>query len=205
MTTPLDTVPDRGRQVELRSGRRVHVVEAGEGPPGFGQSEPVRVPRERLRDAAVEFVDEILDALALKTPALAGNSMGGTWGLWHALARPARVRRLVLLGSAPLLPGTRPPVPLRVTAANLAELRAVISPFGFRPGARIDPDALRRLSVPALLIWGDRDPVGTVEVAQATARLMPQARLELLPAGHVPYLGHPERVAELVSAFVRSP
>jgi pimeloyl-ACP methyl ester carboxylesterase len=182
----------------------------------------------------------------------------GTWGLWYALARPEWVRRLVLLGSAPLLPGTRPPVPLRVTAAplvgellprvvkpnrklvirlmasmgerdtivrypelieslvaaardpinsaaNLAELRAVISPLGFRRSARIAPDELRRLTVPTLLIWGDHDPVGAVEVAQATASLIPEAQLEVLPAGHVPYLGHPERASELVATFVRLP
>jgi pimeloyl-ACP methyl ester carboxylesterase len=226
--------------------------------PGFGLSEPVRVPRERFRDAAVEFLDEVLDKLGLQTSALAGNSMGGTWAIWYALARPERVHRLVLLGSAPLLPGTRPPVPLRVTAAplvgdllphvvkpsrkllvrlmasmgeqdtivrypqlieslvavardpiasaaNLAELRAIISPIGFRPSARMDRDELRRLNVPTLLIWGDHDPVGTAEVARETARLIPRAQLELLPAGHVPYLGHPQRVTELVSAFVRSP
>lgn len=39
-------------------------------------------------------------------------------------------------------------------AANLAELRAVIVPFGFRPSARIAPDELRRLTVPMLLIAG---------------------------------------------------
>ena len=43
--------------------------------------------------------------------------MGGTWGLWYALARPDRVRGLALLGSAPLLPGTRVPAPLRVAAS----------------------------------------------------------------------------------------
>jgi len=226
--------------------------------PGFGLSEPVRVARQRFRDAAVQFLDEVLDELGLQTPALAGNSTGGTWALWYARARPERVRRLVLLGSAPLLPGTRPPVSLRVTAAplvgdllphvvkanrkllvrlmgsmgeedtivrypelieslvaaardpinsaaNLAELRAVISPFGFRPSARIAPDDLRRLSVPTLLIWGDHDPVGTADVARETARLGPRAQLELLLAGHVPYLGHPQRVAELLSTFIRSP
>ena len=226
--------------------------------PGFGCSEPVRVPRERFRDAAVEFLDEVLDEVGLKTSAFAGNSMGGTWALWYALARPERVRRLVLLGSAPLLPGTRPPIPLRVnaaplvgdllprvvkpnrnmllrlmasmgekdtivrypeliesivaaardpiaSAANLAELRAIISPLGFRPSAMIQPDELRRLNVPTLLIWGDHDPVGTAEVARETARLMPRAQLELLPAGHVPYLGHPQRVSELLTTFIRSP
>ena len=279
----------RSRFIETRAGRRVHLLEFGEGPPvlylhgtntsslsllpvlerlravraiaadrpGFGLSEPVRAPRGRFRKAAVEFVDEIADALGLGTFAIAGNSMGGTWALWYALARPDRVSRLALLGSAPLLPGTRPPLPLRAMAtpvigevlarvmkpsakmvvrllssmgekdtivrypdliesvvaagrdpvasdANLAELREVISPIGFRSAMRVSPEDLRRLRVPTLLIWGDHDPVGAVEVAQATARLIPEAQLELLPAGHVPYLGHPERVSDLLSEFVRS-
>jgi pimeloyl-ACP methyl ester carboxylesterase len=225
--------------------------------PGFGRSEAVPVPRERFRDAAVRFVEDLLDELGLQAAALAGNSMGGTWGIWYALARPERVSRLVLLGSAPLLPGTRPPLPLRViatpligdlldrvvkpdrelllrlmaamgerdtivrypelidslvagardpqaSAVNRAELRAVITPMGFRRSARLDAEALRRLQVPTLLIWGERDPVGGAEVARTVARLMPQARLELLPAGHVPYLGHPDRVARLLADFVRS-
>jgi pimeloyl-ACP methyl ester carboxylesterase len=292
MTIPstTDRLSSRDRHIEPRSGRRVHVIELGEGPPvvflhgsstsslsllpvlerlegvraiavdrpGFGLSEPVRVPRERFRDAAVEFLDGVLDELGLQMSAFAGNSMGGTWAVWYALARPERVCRLVLLGSAPLLPGTRPPVPLRVTAAplvgdllphvikpnrklllrlmasmgekdtivlypeliqslvaaardpvasaaNLAELRAVITPIGFRSSARIDPNELRRLNVPTLLLWGDHDPVGTADVARETARLIPRAQLQLLPAGHVPYLGHPQLVSESLAAFVRSP
>jgi pimeloyl-ACP methyl ester carboxylesterase len=139
--------------------------------------------------------------------ALAGNSMGGTWALWYALARPERVRGLVLLGSAPPLPGTRPPVPLRVTAAplvgdllphlvkpnrellirlmasmgekdtivrypqlieslgaaarepinsaaNLAELQAIMSPFRFRRSARIAPDEHRRDVADLWLFFG---------------------------------------------------
>jgi pimeloyl-ACP methyl ester carboxylesterase len=285
----LDASPARSREIQLRSGRRVHVIEAGEGPPvvllhgsstsslsllpllerlegvraiavdrpGFGLSEPAHVPRARFRDAAIEFLDEVVDELALETSALAGNSMGGTWALWYALARPERVSRLVLLGSAPLLPGTRPPPPLRVMATpvvgdlltrlvkpdpkmlvrllasvgekdtiirypdliealvavggdpvastvNLAELRATISPLGFRRSFRVQPDELRRLTVPALVLWGDHDPVGRVEVARAAARLIPEVQLEVLPAGHVPYLGNPDRVSELLSTFVRS-
>jgi pimeloyl-ACP methyl ester carboxylesterase len=89
------------------------------------------------------------------------------------------------------------------STANLAELRAVLSPVGFRPTMRVSPEELRRLTVPTLLIWGDHDPVGAVEAAQATAGLIPDARLEVLPAGHVPYLGHPDRVADLMAEFVR--
>jgi len=285
----LDAFQARSRYIEVRSGRRVHVIEAGEGAPvlflhgsstsslsvlpllkhlegvraiavdrpGFGLSEPVHVRRERFRDAAVEFLDEVLDELELEEAALAGGSMGATWALWYALARPDRVPRLVLLTAAPLLPGTRVPAPVRVmaaplvgdllarvvkpnakmvvrmmasmgekdtivrypdlidaivaagkdpiaSAANLAELRAISSPFGFRRSVRVHPDELRRLTVPTLLIWGDHDPTGAITVAQGTARLIPGAQLEVLAAGHVPYLGHPERVSELVSRFVRS-
>jgi len=222
--------------------------------PGFGLSDPVRVPRGRFRAQAVAFVDEVLDALGLERPSLAGNSMGGTWALWYALARPERVRRLVLVGSAPLLPGTRAPAPLRLmatplvgalvsrvkpnkamvvrlmaamgekdtiarhpellstlvtagrdpraVAVNRAELRAVLGPFGFRRSAQVRAEELRHVQVPTLLIWGDRDPVGTVGSAQVTTELIPDAQLEVLPAGHVPYLGHPGRTAELLSSFV---
>ena len=52
--------------------------------------------------------------------------------------------------------------------------------------------------------WGDHDPVGTAEVARETARLIPRAQLQFVPAGHAPYLGHPQRVSESLSAFVRS-
>jgi pimeloyl-ACP methyl ester carboxylesterase len=43
-----------------------------------------------------------------------------------------------------------------------------------------------------------------VEVAHATASLIREAQLEVVPAGHVPWLGNPDRVSELLSAFVRS-
>jgi pimeloyl-ACP methyl ester carboxylesterase len=87
--------------------------------------------------------------------------------------------------------------------ANRQELRALISASGFRPAMRTQPQELRRLSVPTLMIWGDRDPVVPIEAARAAARLIPNARLEVLPAGHVPQLGHPEQVAQLLTAFAR--
>jgi len=89
--------PAQGRDIKVGAGRRVHVIEAGEGPPvvllhgsstssllllpllerlkglrgivvdrpGFGLSDPARVSRERFRDAAAEFLDEVLDELEL--------------------------------------------------------------------------------------------------------------------------------------------
>ena len=225
--------------------------------PGHGLSDPPSIARGRFRGAAVEFVDEVLAALRLDAVTLVGQSGGGVWALWYAMAHPERVRSLVLLGSAPLLPGTRCPAPLRLmatpglgpmmarlvkpspaslmrllssigerdtivrhpelidalvaggrdrvaVAADLSELRALIQPFGFRRAMRCQPAELKGLSMPTLLIWGDHDPVGPLDAAQTVARLIPGARLEVLSAGHVPQLGHPQRVAVLVSEFTSS-
>ena len=101
-----------------------------------------------------------------------------------------------------LVAGARDPV---ATQANLAELRALISPRGFRPSMRFGRDDLRRLAVPTLMIWGDHDPVVPVVQARAVAAEIPNARLEVLPAGHVPQLGNPDRVAALLEEFVRQP
>ena len=79
--------------------------------PGHGLSDPPPVARGRYRGAAVEFLDEVLAALRLDAATLVGQSGGGHWALWYAMAHPERVRSLVLLGSAPLLPGTAVPRP----------------------------------------------------------------------------------------------
>ena len=106
------------------------------------------------------------------------------------------VRHPDLLDS--LVAGARDPV---ATRANLAELRALISLRGFRTSMRFSREDLRRLAVPTLMIWGDRDPVVPLAQARAVAAEIPHARLEVLPAGHVPQLGHPDRVAALLEEF----
>jgi pimeloyl-ACP methyl ester carboxylesterase len=90
------------------------------------------------------------------------------------------------------------------TATNAAEFQALLSPFGARAATRIRPDDLRLVAAPTLMIWGDHDPVVSVADAQAAADLIPDARLEVLPAGHVPQLGNPDRVAKLLEEFARS-
>jgi pimeloyl-ACP methyl ester carboxylesterase len=98
--------------------------------------------------------------------------------------------------------------PITDRAAN-AELRALISPFallspsGFRRRGRVRPDELRQLAMPTLVLWGERDPVGSIPVVRAAAELIPDARLEVLPTGHGPWLGQPTRTAATVADFAR--
>jgi len=100
-----------------------------------------------------------------------------------------------------LIAAARDPV---ATAANVAEFRAVLSPLGVRSATRIRPADLSRIARPTLMIWGDHDPVVPVAAARAAAALIADVRLEVLPAGHVPQLGHPRRVAELLEAFTHA-
>ena len=79
---------------------------------------------------------------------------------------------------------------------------AMVSPSGFRHRARLGPGELGRLAVPTLLIWGEHDPLGGAAVARRVAGLIPQARLEILPTGHVPWLGQPGPTATAITEFM---
>ncbi len=48
---------------------------------------------------------------------------------------------------------------------------------------------LARLSCPALVLWGDRDPYLATRFAEAYAEALPGAELEIVPAaGHWPWI-----------------
>jgi pimeloyl-ACP methyl ester carboxylesterase len=93
--------------------------------------------------------------------------------------------------------------------ASTTEFRALISPLallsrsGWRRRGRVRPDELRRLAAPTLVLWGERDLVGSIPVARAVTELIPNARLEVLPTGHGPWLGQPTRTATAVTDFMR--
>ena len=90
------------------------------------------------------------------------------------------------------------------TKAGLDEIRALGGPWGFRPERRFTEEDLARVSHPTLLIWGDRDPFGDPEVARHATTLFPNAQLEVLPTGHGPWLGEPNRTAELITDFLEA-
>ena len=276
------------RYIAIGSGYKIHLIEAGDGPPlvylhgggaaahtflpvlehlegvraivpdrpGYGLSDPVGLDHQGYRDTAVEVMDQILDALGIDQISVAGSSGGGVWAIWYALAHPERVQRLILLGSAPLLPGTRAPLPLRISTvpvigdliallpanestvvkimemmgegetivkypmmvqalaasnndpvaskAARSEYSAFLNLLGFKPNMKIQVGDLARLGMATLVIWGEHDPLGGVEVARAVCEAIPNCVLELLPAGHAPLLGYPDKAAKLISDFVLS-
>ena len=100
--------------------------------PGCGLTEGFDYTNVPFRQHAINFMTGVLDGLHIQKTALIGNSMGGLWSLYFALAAPDRVTRLILLGgpaaSAPPPPHPRP-MPLRPPAgdSSLEDTRA-----GFR-------------------------------------------------------------------------
>ncbi|HEV8323741.1 MAG TPA: alpha/beta hydrolase [Myxococcota bacterium] len=62
--------------------------------------------------------------------------------------------------------------------------------------------ALTRLQIPALVLWGRRDPVAVPAIAETLAAEIPGARLRWMEAlGHYPQLEDPDLVAREILAF----
>lgn len=74
-------------------------------------------------------------------------------------------------------------------------------PYMNNPGLR---RWLRRIRIPALVVWGESDGILDREYVEAFAAELPDARLETVPeAGHYPHLEQPERFVALVEGFLR--
>jgi len=70
-------------------------------------------------------------------------------------------------------------------------LRAMSIAMALRPHGATAPALLQRLGRPLLLIWGQRDRLVPVQVAQQVQRLRPELPLTLLPgSGHCPHDEH---------------
>jgi pimeloyl-ACP methyl ester carboxylesterase len=72
-----------------------------------------------------------------------------------------------------------------------------------RPENLISDAELQQIAVPVLMIWGDEDPYGGPEIGRRACAMMPDARLEVIPGRHAPFLDDPERCGALIDDLVR--
>lgn len=83
---------------------------------------------------------------------------------------------------------------------NASNWHAMVDLCRDENGARVEE--LAKLAQPVLLLWGARDFAYPHErFAQEFARRLPNARLELVPAGHYPHEENPAEVARAIRAF----
>jgi len=113
---------------------------------------------------------------------LVAQSMGGALAIRAALDRPAMVHHLVLTATSGGVDLSRfDAEEWRVSyreeyrgaaaSASLLEYRTDLS------------DRIRTIQAPALLIWGDSDPISPVAVGEYLASLLPRSKLIVIPGG----------------------
>lgn len=160
--------------------------------PGFGGA--AADPSVRgLSDLVERVVERITGPVVLFA-----QSMGGLIAFQAALARPDKVRALVL----------------SVTSGGI-DVRA-LGGSDWRPEfARQNPGAprwflearddltlrLHEVSAPALLLWGDADPISPVPVGRRLAELLPHSELTVVPGGTHDLVS--ERVREVLPIIER--
>ena len=192
---------------ELGRTHRVHAVDIIGEP---GRSAPTRLPY--ADSGYADWLGDVLDGLGLASARVAAISQGGWLALCFATRRPERVEKLVLLSPASVVRDRLTfmlrvlPLLLLGRRGNRLINRIVAAPQTVHPDAmaymdlilahtnpRLDPspqftdDELRRLTMPVLLLGGERDAIRDCRaIAARLQRLVPRAEACLLPdAGHV--------------------
>ena len=67
-----------------------------------------------------------------------------------------------------------------------------------RPENALTDGELRSIATPVQFIWGQDDVYGGPEIGRRAVALMPDARIEVMPGNHAPFLDDPPRCAALI-------
>jgi pimeloyl-ACP methyl ester carboxylesterase len=185
--------------------------------PGFGESTKPPRPLD---------LPELADALALWLRAsgvpraiFVGASFGCHVIIELALRHPVMAERLVLLGPGPepvarslplalwrqLVNDQREPRSLgRISRVDYAKagLRCAAATIRLALRERIE-DKLPLVSVPSLVLRGNRDVIAPQGWTERVASLLPQGRLAVVEGAHVVSYGAPEPAAAAILAFLR--
>jgi len=89
--------------------------------------------------------------------------------------------------------------------ATLSHMKLAMRLGRPRPENLLSAAELRQLTVPVLMIWGAEDPYGGPEIGQRACALLPDARLEIIPGRHTPFLDDPERCGALIDELLCRP
>jgi pimeloyl-ACP methyl ester carboxylesterase len=160
---------------------------------------------DQPHDPAVQGLDDLVAraAAALQPPSIViAQSMGGIVAVRLALAQATRISHLVLVATS----GGIDLTPFGVAEWRTDYRRNFPRAASWITETRADHAAqIPSIAIPTLLIWGDRDPISPVAVGAHLARLLPDARLEIVSDGtHALATEQPARVAALIRAHVET-
>ncbi|HZS01556.1 MAG TPA: alpha/beta hydrolase [Chloroflexota bacterium] len=200
--------------------------------PGFGGT--ALPPTDWGVNDYADWTRQLLARLGISRALFLGHSNGGRIGIVLAATCPALVERLVLVDSAGLRPRlsarqrAAAPVSKLGRAAGSLPLVGPLADrlrgrwhraLGAEDYANAGPlrgtfvkivnrdlrELLPRIQAPTLLLWGTNDDATPLDDAETMARLIPNARLVVLPgAGHYSYLDRPAEACAAVDEFLTS-
>jgi pimeloyl-ACP methyl ester carboxylesterase len=214
----------------LAKARRVLILEAA----GHGLSGPLRGEYTISRHLA--SMTAALDMLIDQPAILVGNSLGGATALHYAQLQPHRIHGLFLTspGGAPCDAETAAFLRAAFTLRTIAEARAFVERVHARRPAlapvlarimrergaspavadilrtldceHVTAEALARLSMPVMLVWGRSERLLPRHALDYFRTHLPPHATIVEPDGfgHCPHLDDPVRLARTITAFARS-
>ncbi|MFZ7127688.1 MAG: alpha/beta fold hydrolase [Desulfobacterales bacterium] len=222
----IDVTFGRVLPIFARSRRVIALEEQGHG-------------RTSDRDAPFTFESSADDVAALlrylnvESADIMGFSNGASVALQVAIRHPGLVRKLVFASSMTKREGAYPQIWEFMERADFSNMPQPLKDAFLRvnPDVRqleimhdkdavrmrnfkdVPDDRVRSVGVPTLIVLGDRDIVKPEHAVELT-RLIPGARLLILPGGHGEYLGemvatqtntrYPEQTVRLIEEFLDS-
>lgn len=187
--------------------------------PGFGKSEE---PKDAWRvDDYAELLHELLKNLKVENPILVGHSFGGRVSILYA--SKYKVDKVVLFGS----PCIRKPQKENLQLKMLKKLKTIpglknLEGFAKKHMGSADyrnasdimrktlvlvinqdlTEAAKKIEVPTLLIWGQKDTEAPLEDAKELEKIMQDAALITYPDGtHYTYLEHLNEIIPILKTF----
>ena len=182
---------------------------------GFGKSDLPDKPMN-TNDFG-DFLSDFINALKIENPILIGHSNGGRTIINYAGRNLGRINKIVLIDSAGIKPKRKISYYFKVYTFKLIKNIVKILPkkleilrekalnkFG-SADYKSSPEVLRKtmniilnedqrkimtnISVPTLIIWGDKDTATPLEDAKKMEKLIPNSGIAILEgAGHFSYL-----------------
>ena len=200
----------------LQKNHRITILDF----PGFSESEE---PKTALTVYDYcEILEELLKKLKVKKPVIMGHSFGGRIAIIYASRN--EVEKVVLFGSPCIRKEVKPSLKLRMLK-SLKKIPGINKLEGFAKnhmGSRDYKNAseimkkilvnvvnedlsecAKKINVPTLLIWGDRDTEAPVEDAKELEKIIPDAGLIVLPnSTHYAYLENLPQVINILNNFL---
>ena len=200
----------------LQKNHRITILDF----PGFGESEE---PKTALTVYDYcEILEELLEKLKVKKPVIMGHSFGGRIAIIYASRN--EVEKVVLFGSPCIRKEVKPSLKLRMLK-SLKKIPGINKLEGFAKnhmGSRDYKNAsevmkkilvnvvnedlsecAKKINVPTLLIWGDRDTEAPIEDAKELEKIIPDAGLIVLPnSTHYAYLENLPQVINILNNFL---